>query len=227
VVDLQEAAMTRIGFLVLLAVIPALAHSQAETGSAGAALQGWSVEQLCDSREREDVRDELERRDLFSSRELRAIRDGEVKRGISLGTLICGKGPPASVVEAVARTIDGPVAAYIYPPGEAEGLVAYVVENGAESAVVHVIESDDPQAIVRNPSLVLGCGGSARSIKCRMVEVSDYSYWPRAGGGVSGTVRNGLPFPGGRCGERLCDANVENPPSQATLPLPPVRDDAQ
>jgi hypothetical protein len=169
------------------------------------------------------VRDELERRDLFSSRELRAIGDAEVKRGISLGALICGRGQPASIVEAVAWTRDGPVAAYLYPPGVAEGLVAYVVERGAESAVVHVVESDDPQAIVGNSNFELRCGGSARSIKCAFANNSGISY---LGGGFS-SPRDGIPFPGGRCGERLCDANVEVPWNQRPPPLPPVPDEAQ
>ena len=213
--------MTRIAYLYLLAVIPAQAYSEVDNGNAGAALRGWSIAQLCESREREDVRDEMKRRDLFSSRELRAIRDGEVKRGISLDALICGRGQPASIVEAVARTPrDGPVAAYIYLPGEAAGLVTYVVENGASSAVVHVVESDDPQAIVRNPDSMLACSGAARSIKCRFVDAAAYSAFRPS-------VGQGLPFPGGRCGERLCDATVENPPSQASLPLPPVPENTQ
>jgi hypothetical protein len=224
VVDPQEAAMTRISYLGLIALIPAQAFSQAQVDSADTALQAWTIDELCDAREREDVRDELKRRDLFSSREMRAIRDGEVRTDISLSALICVKGQPDTIVESVAYTSDGPVAAYVHLPDETQGSVAYVASTVPESTVVLVVEHVDPDVIVRNPRSRVLCGGSGRSTRCYFSNNSRYPFAPNADLIVSD---DGIPFPGGRCGERLCDADVRNYRDETNMRMPTVPDDAQ
>ena len=182
----------------LVVLIPGLALAQSgESPDAEAAdLQSWSLDELCGAREREDVRDELDRRDLFSRRDLRVIRTGEVEKGISLRTLNCVRGRPASIVDAAARLHDGPVAAYIYLPGEAQGLIAYVFESSAEPTVVHVLETNDPQAIVRNPDIVLYCSNTSMT-RCGLADMT-----------ANRLPANGLAYPGHNCGERACDAEV-------------------
>jgi len=43
-------------------------------------IQTWSVEQLCRERDIPEALDDLERRDIFDGRELRAMRRDEVRR---------------------------------------------------------------------------------------------------------------------------------------------------
>jgi hypothetical protein len=167
----------------LVALIPlfALAQSGESPTAQAADLQSRSLDELCRAREREEALDELERREIFNSRELRAIRDGEVRTGMSLRALICARGQPASIVPEVgiafpdARTAPRssgpvPVAAYIYlPDGADSGTVAYVVESAAESKVVHEVESRDPEATASNPSFRLQCSTTL----CQFIDTRD------------------------------------------------------
>jgi hypothetical protein len=200
----------------LVAVIPVFALAQPGAGpdAEAADLRGWSLDELCGAREREDVRGELDRREFFSSRELRAIRTGEVKKGMSLGTLICVRGQPASIAEAVGRIRGRPLAAYTYLPGEAQGLVAYVDENSEESTVVHVLESEDPQAIVGNPNLMVFCSAPPDGTTCRMVDIT-----------VRPPSAYADSFPGPRCDTQSCDLDIRDIDDPG--PLPPVPDDAR
>ena len=192
----------------LVALIPGLALAQSgESPDADAVdLQSWSLDELCGARERKDVRDELDRRDLFSRRDLRVIRTGEVVQGISLRTLDCVRGRPASIVDGAARLPDGPVAAHIYLPGEAQGLIAYVLERSAEPTVVYALETNDPQAIVRNPDIVLYCVTPSMT-RCGL---EDTTANPRPA--------NALSYPRHDCGGLDCDTG-ERPVPFYTAPV--------
>lgn len=199
----------------LVALIPGLALAQSgESRDAEAVdLQSWSLDELCGAREREDVRDELDRRNLFSRRDLRVIRDGEVRNDISLRTLSCVRGQPDSIVDAAARSPYGPVAAYIYLPGAAQGLIAYVFERSAEPTVVHVLETNDPQEIVRNPDIVLWCMNPTMT-RCGLEDTT-----------ATRLPFNGLAYPGDNCGARACDADVrrhtyDTRPVSSVAPVP-------
>jgi hypothetical protein len=190
----------------LVVVIPvfALAQSGERPDAAAAALQGWSLDELCGARTREDVQAELERREAFSRHELRAIREGEVRTGLSLRSLICVRGEPDIIREDVGHSRGDPLAAYIYLAEGSEGSVAYVSLNSPEQTVVHVVEHSDPVALVRDPNFQLLCRALGRCI------FVDSSGNPNPGLRTEnpGFSTDSNPFGTVRCGERLCGADV-------------------
>ena len=197
----------------LLIPLAALASAGEESPGQESLLQSWSLEALCSARLRDDVLAEIKRRDVFSRPELRAIRNGEVRQGISLEALTCVKGPPTIVVDAAEQVHLRPVAAYIHLTDGSAGLLSYVSEESGESTVVYSLESADPAAIARNPSVRLLCDRNiGPPSRCRLVG-DDHYIWAGTDAACAG-----------RCGERLCDA-VNAFPDVA--PLPPVREDAQ
>jgi len=144
--------MTRIAYLSLLALTPALAFGDEETDGADTALQSWSVDQLCSSREDPAARDELERRETFSSRELNAIEKGEVRTGMSKEALLCSMGPPRLIFAAESEYEAFPsiVDAYVYDAGTEKPLAAFVEHFEGRGTVVLVLENDDPQVLARS-----------------------------------------------------------------------------
>ena len=143
--------MTRIACLSLLALTPVLAFGDEETEVADPALQSASVEQLCISREDPAALAELERREIFSSRELNAIEKQQVRTGMSKEALLCSMGPPRLIIAARSEYEAFPsiVDAYVYDSGTERPLAAFVEHFEGQGTVVLVLEKDDPQDLAR------------------------------------------------------------------------------
>jgi hypothetical protein len=158
----------------LAVLIPILALAQSGENSDGqtASLSALSVEELCSARENADSLAELERREIFSARELRAIQDGEVREGMSLETLICARGPPDIIVDGVVRRSFG--TADVYVSDDTAGFDLYVFLGSPESTALYVVDHEDPAAIVRNPDYALSCDQNSGGLtNCRLYGDSD------------------------------------------------------
>ena len=133
---------------VLVALIPAVAfaHAAADENSEirQAELETWSDEQLCRARDVPEALDELERREIFDGRELRAIRRDEVRVGISEDALLCMKGSPEIVYTAITTVEGETVDAFVYPPGTLDSLIVYIRRAGDVSTVAALTESEEP-----------------------------------------------------------------------------------
>jgi len=132
----------------LVALIPAVALASADADEnpeiQQAALETWTVEQLCGARTSADALDELERRDVFDRRELRAIRRARVRNDIGEEALRCMKGAPMTTLPAITTFEGDPVDALVYPPGTTSSLIVYMRRAADVSTVVAFTESADP-----------------------------------------------------------------------------------
>ena len=141
---------------VLAALIPALAFANAVADEnpviPRAELETWSDEQLCRAREIREALDELERREIFDGRELRAIRRDNLRTHISEDALRCMKGSPRTIVPAVKIIEGDAVDAFVYPQGTTTPLVVYIRRQGVVSTVAGFGETDDPSALVPRSS---------------------------------------------------------------------------
>jgi hypothetical protein len=111
----------------LLLLLPVTAFAQANQG-ATADLQSMATEELCKLKDSAEALDELDRRELFSNREIRSIKMDKIRRYISEAALICMRGEPDEVVALNLRTrardfIDS---AFVYAPSEKERLVIFL-----------------------------------------------------------------------------------------------------
>ncbi len=133
---------------VLVALIPAVAFANAVADEnpeiPQAELETWSDEQLCRARDIPEALDELERREVFDRRDLRAIRRDEVRKGISEDALRCLKGSPEFVHSAIATFEGETVDAFVYPPGTLDSLIVYLRRVGDVSTVAAFTESAEP-----------------------------------------------------------------------------------
>lgn len=130
---------------VLVALAPAIASANAgaaeDSGIQQAALETWTLEQLCDARDNPEALDELERREIFGVRELRAIRRDEVREGISVDTLRCLKGEPRTILPAFMTFEGNAVDAFVYPPGTGGSLIVFIRRRDDVSTVAAFSES--------------------------------------------------------------------------------------
>jgi hypothetical protein len=151
---------------VLVALIPAFTLANAFAAenpeTERAALGIWSVEQLCDARDNPEALREIERRDIFDSRELRAIRRERVRNGISEDALRCMMGSPQTILRSFTTVEDGSVDAFVFPPGTIGSLIVYLMREGDESVVVASTESIAPYVIA-------AAGTGAATDLCEMV----------------------------------------------------------
>jgi hypothetical protein len=133
--------------LAIVAVVPGIAFAQAEP-AADPNLRSLSIEQLCDMRESRAARAELERRDVFSQRELRAIVKERVRPGIGPKAVSCFMGEPVDVFTApsvnLATAFGGRVfEAYVYAIDAMQTLVVYVEHDGNEPTVIDQVRMDE------------------------------------------------------------------------------------
>jgi hypothetical protein len=149
-------------------------------------LQGWSIEQLCAARPRPEVWAEIERRDIFSGRELRAIEKEQVREGMSEQSVQCFKGWPDSIISGISAVSGDPVDAWTYPADEDGALVVYFRRTAEESTVLTALETDDARAMAPVASMRLVCKYSANKVRCNV----DESGMRRSGTDVSVPVPN-------------------------------------
>ncbi len=159
---------------VLVALIPAVAFANAVADEnpeiPQAELETWSDEQLCRARDIPEALDELERREVFDRRDLRAIRRDEVRKGISEDALRCLKGAPETIRPAVGMTADGdPMDAFVYPIGTSGSLVVFVKRQGDASTVTTLAENSEqylPASGASGRTSLVGSICSARLTLC-------------------------------------------------------------
>jgi len=154
---------------VLVALIPAVAFANAVADESSeiqqAELETWSDEQLCRARDVPEALDELERREVFDGRELRAIRRDKVREGISEDALLCMKGSPDTVHSAIMTVEGETVDAFVYSRGTLDSLIVYIRRAGDVSTVAVFTESAEPAfCYVR---LFAGATSYAKGNDCR------------------------------------------------------------
>jgi hypothetical protein len=178
----------------LVALVPVLACASADSvedsGNAADVLRGWSVERLCAARADPEAWAEIERRELFHGRELRAIARERVREGLREQAVRCFMGWPDSVVASVSAVGNDPVDAWIYPAGENGTLVVYLRRMEEESAVLAFLETDDATGSAPAVSLRLSCKQSAGRVSCDVIEQDGDLNWGLHG---PGTDRFGFP----------------------------------
>lgn len=93
-------------FLILTLAYPfmVLAHTSSDET---AVLETWTLDQLCEQRERPAVWEELERRDVFDSREMRAIRKERLRTSIGPDAVTCFLGEPVCSLPYLVYPSDG------------------------------------------------------------------------------------------------------------------------
>lgn len=126
----------------IFALASALAVAEGNTAITENQLQTLSLSELCDARADAKAWAELERRQDFSDRELRAIRRERIREGISEDALRCFKGRPDSIVAAISDFGSGPVDALIYDSGTTAQVVAYVLREGDRGTVIKSVETE-------------------------------------------------------------------------------------
>ncbi len=135
--------MSRLRLLMPIAAF-GIAFSMPGAAIAADELGSWTVEQLCDARDDPEALDELERREVFDGRELRAIRRDEMRKDIGEDALRCMKGAPETILPAITTVEAAPVDAFVYPPGTVGSLIVYVRREGDASTVIAFTESAVP-----------------------------------------------------------------------------------
>ena len=133
--------------LILLLSAPGLAFAQANDEKI-TELQSLSWDQLCEQRESPEAMEELERRDLFTRRELRAISEDALRPGLRQEAVFCMLGEPEDVIPIVlpqngARQRRDLMDAYTYPLEGPDTLIVHVRHRDDESTVVRFYEIED------------------------------------------------------------------------------------
>jgi hypothetical protein len=95
-----------------------------------------TIPQLCAMRSDPEAMAELERRDRFSRRELRAIEKDEIRKGIRPEALVCFMGRPDRVEREVAKSSGGVIDMYSYFRRGSETLFVYIGRRDDEEAVL-------------------------------------------------------------------------------------------
>lgn len=128
-------------FFLTVALLIGAAQASAQTGSgAEAEIENLAVTQLCEMQGDPDAVAELERRDLFSKRELRAIRREKARSRISLEALECAIGMPERT--ALNRAVPGSEQSetYFYALPDAPDLMVSVSIEDGQLIVMDVVE---------------------------------------------------------------------------------------
>jgi len=193
------------GLLILIPVC-ALAQSGERADSEAAALQSWSVDELCGARENSEAWDELERREVFKSRELRSIRQEKISEGMSEAALLCIKGYPESVIPVDGWSSSVTFDVYIYPAAAGEALAVFVGHDKEGTSVVHVAAGDPELVSQAVASTALSCGSSDSARHCYVVDPAqgarlDPCGFPEFSGNIPGSAASSIGGgPGARCG---------------------------
>jgi hypothetical protein len=122
--------MKRIGIVTALFLPMAVMAQSGPEDNPG--MQSLSVDQLCEERSSDDSWAEIEDRDVFSRRELRAIKKERMRSGISPDAVSCFMGQPLGTVYLLAsgqqQDEESPpeFAMFVYPTDEADSLVVFV-----------------------------------------------------------------------------------------------------
>jgi hypothetical protein len=133
---------------IILALFPLLAISQGNE-EAGAELAALSWDQLCEQRGNPAAWQELERRELFTRRELRAIEDERLRAGLRQEAIICFLGEPEDVVPLNTNPGRDYAEAFTYPLEGPETLIVQIRHREDESTVVRFYEIED-EAVSRD-----------------------------------------------------------------------------
>jgi hypothetical protein len=127
-----------IGLLLPIAQL-AQATSQQAADEPEDDVRHWSLQELCEARDDPAALAEIERRDIFSRRELRVIANAQLRPNISVEALLCFAGLPDRVMQVAMPAAQDPVDAYLY-----------VVDVDVEQTlVVHVRHRKDESKVVR------------------------------------------------------------------------------
>jgi hypothetical protein len=95
--------MRKLCFFTIAILICATRISAQTAVGAETRIESLTTGQLCDMRGSEEALAELERRELFSKRELRAIKKQIARRGISVEALVCAMGLPDRITHGSPR----------------------------------------------------------------------------------------------------------------------------
>lgn len=122
-------------FLVAALISSASVAQDAAVGDSG--VHALSIEQLCAQRNSPENWAEIERRGVFTDRDLRAIRKENIRNGINVAAVSCLLGPPEEIQYAGSEpTTSYPSVfeIYFYPNGDRTTVVA--VEHVADHSTV-------------------------------------------------------------------------------------------
>jgi hypothetical protein len=121
-------------------------HDEFESGAQNGSeiapkLQSLSLEQLCEARSNSDAWAEVERREIFSKRERRAIEKERIRTGIGPDAVSCFMGEPMEMRYLVASNsqADGNTPEfemYVYPTDAADTLVVFVRRDTDHASVI-------------------------------------------------------------------------------------------
>jgi hypothetical protein len=131
--------------LIAAAFLPSLAVAQA-SGELSTDFQLLSNEQLCALRDSPEAMSELKDREAFSRRELRAIKQLEIRRKISEATLHCILGEPKQKFPREGLRFASRreyYAAYLYSPEDSDRTIVLIQREDDEVFVGNSFTLDD------------------------------------------------------------------------------------
>jgi hypothetical protein len=127
-----------LAFSILVAALNPVTRAVADEEGA---FQTLTVPQLCEQRDIPEAWAELERRSVFSQRDLRSIERGRIRSRLTEAALFCFMGEPESVLPAGFNIEGEPIDAYIYPGDGTLDIVVRVRHGLNESTVIDVQET--------------------------------------------------------------------------------------
>jgi hypothetical protein len=119
-----------LSFAIFLPMAAPVVAAQADVGE----LHDLTVQQLCEQRADPEAWDELERRRVFSQRDLRSIEHERIRPRITEEALLCFMGEPVRVVAAGFNHVAEPLDDYYFLRDGAEVVVR--VRQGLNEATV-------------------------------------------------------------------------------------------
>lgn len=127
-------------YYLTIALLASAAPASAQTGSSSEMeIENLTVAQLCEMQGDSEAVAELERRELFSRRELRAIRKNKARRNISLKAFECAIG--MSERDVLYRSVPGAeqIEVYRYSSPDMPDLTVSVGVYGDQAIVMEVL----------------------------------------------------------------------------------------
>ena len=128
--------------LIVAFLVPLCALSQVQKVS-NADPGSMLIGELCEQRSEPEALAELERRDVFSRRELRSIRQDRIRPGITEEALFCFMGRPRNILPLAYASSREVIEAYTYPAGDERFLIVQIRHGEDESTVQRFYESDE------------------------------------------------------------------------------------